>query len=265
MSSIGEGLAAFIRANKRLSARARRWQAKRERLGDRYLELIAMLMRDRRPEVVIDVGGGRSCLFAHSRPPGLATRIVAVDDAPLELALNKDVDETVVADASRELPFPSNSVDLVVSRMTLEHLPDVSSFVRESARILKPGGRCAHLFAGRNAPYALVNRALPPSVAGRLIHLLRPGREGVLGFRAYYDRCSPNAIEALLRDNGFEEVEVEIDYEQATYFDFFVPAYILAALYDSLVRRLGLRDLAALVLVSAQKPDAPRTSGQAKV
>ncbi len=254
MSSLGEGLTAFIRANQRLSARARTKLSEPETLGERYLERIARLMQDRRPEVVVDVGGGRSCRFADSRPPGVQTRIVAVDAAADELALNEDVDETVVADASCGLPFASESVDLIVSRMTLEHLTDVSSFVRESARVLKPGGWCIYLFAGRNAPYALVNRALPPSVASRLIHVLRPGSEGVYGFRAYYDRCSPHEIEGLLRSSGFDEVKVEVDYEQAPYFDFFVPLYILAALYDSATRLLDLRNLAPLVLACAQKP-----------
>lgn len=224
-----------------------------ELLSERYLEWVARLMQETRPEVVVDVGGGRSCHFAASRPPGVGTRIVAVDAAADELALNKDVDETVVADASHGLPFPSESVDLIVSRMTLEHLPEVSSFVRESARILKPGGWCVYLFAGRNAPYAVLNRTLPPRLASWLIHRLRPGTEGVLGFRAYYDGCSPRAIEKLLRNSGFDEVRVEVDYEQAPYFDFFVPLYALVALYDTAARRLALRNLGALVLVRAQK------------
>jgi SAM-dependent methyltransferase len=255
LSSIGEGLSAFIRANQRLSARARKKLFEPEVLGERYLERIATLMHDRRLDVVVDVGGGRSCHFADSRPPGAGTRIVAVDAAADELTLNEDVDETIVADASRGLPFAADSVALIVSRMTLEHLPEVGSFVRESARVLKPGGWCVHLFAGANAPYALVNRALPPRVSSRLIHVLRPGSEGVLGFRAYYDCCSPRQIEGLLRNSGFDEVTVEVDYEQAPYFDFLVPLYVLAALYDTATRRLDLRNLAPLILVYAQKPD----------
>lgn len=254
MSALRKPVSAFIRVNQRLSWRVRNRISTPEVLSDRYVEQIAELMHERRPEVVVDIGGGRSCHFAASRPPGAGTRIVAVDAAADELAQNKDVDETVVADASRELPFPSDSVDLLVSRMTLEHLPDVSSFVRESARILKPGGWCVYLFAGRNAPYAVVNRVLPPGVATWLIHLLKPGTEGVLGFRAYYDHCSPSAIEKVLREAGFEEVTVEVDYTQAPYFDFFVPLYTLAAVYDAAVQRLGLRNLSALVLLSAQKP-----------
>lgn len=255
MTSARERLWTFVRANQRLSARARAALVRHpEDLAQRYLDRITAFLTESRPQVVVDVGGGRSCLFAACRPEDAGTRIVAVDAAADELALNDDVDETIVADASAGLPFPDESVDLVVSRVTLEHLADVGHFVRETERVLRPGGRCVHLFAGRNAPYALVNRMLPPALASRLIHLLVPGSEGRLGFRAYYDRCSPHAIEGLLRGSGFEEVTVEVGYEQAFYFDFFLPLYVLAALYDAAVRRLGLRNLGALVLVSARKP-----------
>ena len=254
MTSARERLWGFVRLNQRLSARARPTLVGRpEHLAERYLDRIATLMDEHRPEVVVDVGGGRSCLFAAGRRAG--TRIVAVDVAAEELALNDDVDETIVADASAGLPFADESVDLIASRVTLEHLPDVGGFVRETARVLRPGGWCVHLFAGRNAPYALVNRALPPAFSSRLIHLLVPGSEGVLGFRAYYDRCSPGGIEQVLSHSGFGNVTVQVGYEQAFYFDFFVPLYVLAALYDAAVRSLDLRELGSLVLVSAQKPE----------
>jgi SAM-dependent methyltransferase len=235
----------FVRINQRLSARAREALVRHpEELAERYLELIAVLLAEERPELVIDVGGGRSCLFAGLRPDGAGTRIVAVDASAEELARNHDVDETVLADASAGLPFPDESADLIASRVTLEHLPDVGAFVRETARVLRPGGWCVHLFAGRNAPYALLNRALPPAVSSRLIHLLVPGSEGVLGFRAYYDRCSPRAVEGLLRRSGFGRVAVEVGYEQAFYFDFLLPLYLLAAFFDATVRKADARELA---------------------
>ena len=255
MTPMREGVWRFVRLNQRLSARAREVLVRRpEEMAERYLDRIASLMDDARPHVVVDVGGGRSCLFADRRPAGAEMRIVAVDVSAEELALNRDADETIVADASEGLPFADESVDLIVSRVTLEHLPDVGSFVRDTARVLTPGGWCVHLFAGRKAPYALANRSLPPAVASRLIHLLVPGSEGVLGFRAYYDKCSPGGVERLLRESGFENVGVEVGYEQAFYFDFFLPLYVVAALYDAAVRRLGLRELGSLILVSAQKP-----------
>ncbi|MDX2163265.1 MAG: methyltransferase domain-containing protein [bacterium] len=48
--------------------------------------------------------------------------------------------EFVPADAEN-LPFADSSVDLVTCRIAAHHFPDAFRFVRESARILKPGGR----------------------------------------------------------------------------------------------------------------------------
>src|SRR4029077_14817891 len=39
------------------------------------------------------------------------------------------------------LPFRSGTFDLIVMGLVAEHLPDLSSVIRESARVTRPGGR----------------------------------------------------------------------------------------------------------------------------
>ena len=75
--------------------------------------------------VVLDLGGGRRCVYAGSvQPPGRLT-LIAVDVSAEELALNSDVTETRVADVAEGLPMPTASVDLVLSRALLEHVENV--------------------------------------------------------------------------------------------------------------------------------------------
>lgn len=50
---------------------------------------------------------------------------------------------------SDRIPFEDGSFDAVVSNQVLEHVPDLNVVVAELARVLKPGGRCLHLFPHR--------------------------------------------------------------------------------------------------------------------
>jgi ubiquinone/menaquinone biosynthesis C-methylase UbiE len=41
---------------------------------------------------------------------------------------------------AQKLPFPENSFDLVYGFAMVHHLPDISTFLREASRVLRPGG-----------------------------------------------------------------------------------------------------------------------------
>jgi ubiquinone/menaquinone biosynthesis C-methylase UbiE len=107
---------------------------------DRLLELA----RPQADWVLLDVatGGGHTALkFA----PQVA-QVIATDLTPrmLEAAADhitgKGVANVVfeLADAE-DLPFETASFDLVTCRIAPHHFPDAARFVRESARVLKPG------------------------------------------------------------------------------------------------------------------------------
>lgn len=202
---------------------------------------------------VVDVGGGRKCDFAKYRSPQSGIKLIAVDISANELEHNQDVDETRVADVMTGLPFADEEVDLIVSRSVLEHLENSEAFIANSARALKPGGYCIHVFPSKYAPFALLNRLLPHSMSKWLLHLLIPGSQGTLGFPAYYDRTYRSGMKRILERHDFEVIEFEVDYYQADYFNFFVPLFLLNALYELVVHALGLENLAASVLVVARK------------
>lgn len=241
-------------ANRRLSRRLEdHLPQAREDLFDIYPKVVAERMNARPGQLVVDVGGGKSCPFAQYRRPELGTRIVAVDVADEEIRENGDVDETRVADIMRDLPFATGEVDMVVSRSVLEHLTDLEAFVAAAARVLKPGGAFIHLFPSRYALFALINRALPHRIARRVLYFLQPQVAGICGFPAFYDRTYDSAIRALLERHGFAVDEIRVSYHQSRYFDFFFPAFAASAAYEWGVRALRLRNLGAYVLVVARK------------
>ena len=56
------------------------------------------------------------------------------------------------ADVTKGIPFRDSSFRSVVSNSSLEHLPDISTTLREIARVLKPGGKLYATF-GSNFAY----------------------------------------------------------------------------------------------------------------
>ncbi len=249
-----------IEANRRISASiGRSFPQTRIDIASLYQEtVIAQMARLGPPATIADVGGGRTCRFARHKPRGV--NIIAIDVSEEELSLNRDVDEIRVGDCSDRIPLDTEEVDLIVSSSAMEHFPDVGRFVRDANRVLKPGGKFIHLFPSRFAPFAIVNRALPHRLARRLLHSVYPGTENVLGFRAYYDRCYASAFSSLLNHMGFHVDSCRVSYSQSWYFGFLVPCYTLSLTYELLVSCVGIKDLAAYVLISATKarPVGPR-------
>lgn len=225
----------------------------REDLFVTYETVVAKHMNARPQQLVADVGGGRSCPFSKDRQPALGTRIIAVDVSEEEIKHNRDVDETRVANIMERLPFAPGEVDMIVSRSVLEHLTDLESFVANSRTALKSGGYFIHLIPARFAPFAVINRALPATFSKKLLYFFQPQVQGICGFPAFYDRCYHSAMSRLLDANGFDVEDSSVSYYQSRYYNFFVPAYLLSALYELVVRAAGRRDLAAYLLVVARK------------
>jgi SAM-dependent methyltransferase len=246
----------FVSANKRACKAIEPYLPHvRADLQTRYDETVAAHMNTLHAgAVVVDVGSGKECRFARLRRGGTDIRIVGVDVSDDELVENRDVDEKRVADVGTGLPFGPGEVDLIASRSVLEHLDDTEAFIADSARVLKPGGYSIHLFASKFAPFALLNSVLPPNVSSRLLDRLHPETRGTVGFRTHYDRTYPSGLASLFRRHGFEVVTSDVSYYQSGYYNFFLPLYLLSALYELLVYAVGVENLAAKAMIVARKP-----------
>jgi ubiquinone/menaquinone biosynthesis C-methylase UbiE len=215
--------------------------------------LAAHYMNSRVGQVVVDVGGGRSCQFARYRDPAAKAKIIAVDVSEEELQYNADVDETRIADVTRGLPFDTEEIDLLVSRSVLEHLSSLDSFVAASKRVLRQGGYSIHLFPSKFAPFALINQSLPNVLSRRVLYIFLPDHRGIGGFPAHYDNCYYSSIKRLFEKHSFEVVSVHLTYYQSGYFSFFLPLYLISALYEMLLQALGMKNLAAHVVIVVRK------------
>lgn len=200
---------------------------------------------------VLDIGAGRHCDYSNlvTRRPA---RMVGVDISASELALNDFLDEAIAADACAPIPALEGKVDLLVSKATMEHLPDNEAFLRNAKRLLKPGGTMVLLFTNRYAPFAFINRLLPERLSAILLNKLAPDWRGQVGFKTHYDRTNYSAFDRMLKDVGFSNAEFQVGYFSSAYFRFLVPMYLLSLGFDRLRYALQIKDLGSYYLVTAK-------------
>jgi ubiquinone/menaquinone biosynthesis C-methylase UbiE len=221
-------------------------------LWQRFDAGAAMLIREL-PDgaVVLDLGGGRSCVYADAVEPPGRVKLIAVDISSEELALNEDVAETCVANVAAELPMPDASVDLILSRALLEHVEGVPAAIRNMARVLRPGGAALHFVPCRYSLFGMTARLLPFGPLLWLTHKVMPWTKGTVEFPVHYDHCYPQALEREFRAAGFSDVQMQYTWACGGYFFAVYPLFLLHALYEQVVRRLQQRRLAAYVMVRA--------------
>ena len=191
--------------------------------------------------IVLDLGGGRQCVYARAVDPPGRVKLVAIDISPEELAQNGDVTETYVADVAAGLPMPDASVDLILSRALLEHVDGVPSAIRHMARALRPGGVALHIVPCRYSLFAMAARLLPFGPLLWLTHNIMPHTRAYIGFPVHYDHCYPQALEHEFRMAGFSDVQLQTTWACPGYFLAIYPLFLFHALYEQVVRRLRLR------------------------
>ena len=114
------------------------------RAGSDLERLIELGEWDREQQALdIATGGGHTALAV---APHVA-RIIVTDLTPRmlekarEYLLSQGVTNAVFLEADAEqLPFADSTFDRVTCRIAPHHFPDMAQFVREVARVLKPGG-----------------------------------------------------------------------------------------------------------------------------
>jgi ubiquinone/menaquinone biosynthesis C-methylase UbiE len=96
-------------------------------------------------KIVLDLGCGYGGLMLAVAEMG-AERVLGVDVSEERVAFARRRLQPaarafpVLADAA-SLPFPDQSVDIIVSDSAIEHLHDLRAALREMVRVLRPGGR----------------------------------------------------------------------------------------------------------------------------
>jgi SAM-dependent methyltransferase len=143
---------------------------------------------------VLDFGAGRAA-WAHDDPSkarrkcrwlkGRVAKIIGSDVDPAVLE-NPAVDEAVVVDIGKPLPFGSGTFDLIIADYVVEHIEDPTWFAREIERLLKPGG----WFCGRTPSkyhyVALASGLVPEALHARVLRRAQSERQTRDVFPTHY-------------------------------------------------------------------------------
>lgn len=202
---------------------------------------------------VLDIGAGRAWQFSASDKEAYQLKLIGIDIDADEMAYNDTLDEAVIADVTRPIPIDPGTIDFVTCHSGVEHFSNNDEFLKNAYHVLRPGGLMLMQFPTPTAPFAILNRILPARVTRWLLHRLVPGSDGVLGFKAYYDRTSYKEFSRLAEDNDFDIDYHFPGYFSAGYFAFFTPLYFLALGYDFVRFVFGIKGASSYNLFVLRK------------
>lgn len=191
---------------------------------------------------IMDFGAGRGRLG--NEPPsfsrnfkilkGRCHRVIGVDIDPAVLR-NQTVDEAYIIDRDGRIPLPDQSIDLVISCATFEHIENPAATASELARLLRPGGWICAWTPAKWGYVSLGARLLPNAIHPLAVRFLGSGRrEGIDVFPTFYRLNTIRAVRRTFVPLGF----IDYSYYIAGAPSYFADSAFIArafAAYNALV------------------------------
>ena len=211
-----------------------------EREVERYL---------RPGHALLDAGCGRGApILAKYR--GKAARLIGVD----LVEFNNLPGLELLQNDLGNIPLPSASVDLVMSRSVMEHVTDPGAVYGEIFRILKPGGHFIFLTANLWDYASLIAKVIPnrfhPTIVART-----EGRAEEDVFPVAYRTNTRRAVRRCAARAGFEIASFRYLGQYPSYFMFNGLLFLLATGYEKVIGRISaLNFLQGWLFVILRKP-----------
>ena len=201
-----------------------------------YVRVHALL---RPTDTVLDVGCGRG---EYAEDPVTARRDLRILRGKVKKVIGLDVDRDaannpfldefcLLEGGTSSWPIPDNSVDLIVTDWTLEHVSDPARFLEEARRVLNPGGYFCARTTNAWGYVALAARIIPERFHQRLIQTAQDDRKAADIFPTRYALNSVPVIRRQLKQHGFTGVVYGFAGLPG-YLDFSCVLYYLGCVYE---------------------------------
>lgn len=200
----------------------------------------------RADETVLDIGCGTGWLAAGlpRARPGLAVIGVDLSHGMIERARAAGAWPLLRADAQR-LPLATASVDLIVTRGILHHLPDVPATLTEWRRVLRPRG--AVVLTCEPTPATEAHAAPLVRALLRVLHRPLTAEEDfweIASMAANLHVFTPAQLAAMATEAGYREVSLSTSYFCVTLL--LTASYLTHGRRPALARRVPWRRLETL-------------------
>jgi SAM-dependent methyltransferase len=161
---------------------------------------------------VLDIGAGRGAFLddesAYRRDlrlfKGRVAEVIGVDTDPA-VASNAALDRHYVTPVGDPLPLPDESVDIVVSDWTFEHVTNPEAFAKELKRVLKPGGWICARTPNKWGLTGVGARLVPNRIHALLLRWLSPRRQEKDVFPVAYKLNTQRAIRGWFPPPDFHD------------------------------------------------------------
>jgi len=182
--------------------------------------------------VVLDFGAGRGTWMEDELAPyrrglrmlkGKVGKVVGVD-IDHAVRANPALDEAVVLEPDRPLPFADAAFDLIVADMVFEHVTQPENVARELDRVLRPGGWLCARTPNRLGYIALGAMLMPAPLHRRLLRRAQPDRQSRDIFPAVYRMNSRTLLLRLFPPARYDDYSYT-DNSEPAYFGGSVAAW----------------------------------------
>jgi SAM-dependent methyltransferase len=208
--------------------------------------------------VILDFGAGRGTGYTdvvryHNKLRNFKGRVREVIGADVDPVVRKNpmLDRAILLDKTGAIPLADESVDLIISDFTFEHIEDPSRTAGELDRVLVPGGWICARTPNKYGYVAVANQLVPQSLRLGLLRFVQPNRDEQDVFQTFYRLNTFSAVRHYFQPTKYDHFVYSWDAEPAYHANYRSVFLLLRSIHA--LTPPGLRTLLLLFLRKKEK------------